>query len=48
MRAGRNHSRCTANSQCLKYVADSVTELKKVLAFSANVNRHFLTADVSA
>mmetsp|Transcript_104698 Transcript_104698/g.145968 ORF Transcript_104698/g.145968 Transcript_104698/m.145968 type:complete len:80 (+) Transcript_104698:143-382(+) len=37
----------TDDRVCLQYVADSVTELKKILAFSANLNRHYLTADVT-
>mmetsp|Transcript_6211 Transcript_6211/g.16010 ORF Transcript_6211/g.16010 Transcript_6211/m.16010 type:complete len:80 (+) Transcript_6211:666-905(+) len=37
----------TDDRVCLKYVATSVTELKKVLAFSANLNRHFITADTA-
>jgi uncharacterized membrane protein SirB2 len=35
-------------TQCLKYVADSVTELKKIIAFTGNLNRLYLTADVTA
>eukprot|EP00035_Acanthoeca_spectabilis_P021833 m.440482 g.440482 ORF g.440482 m.440482 type:complete len:80 (+) comp18525_c0_seq1:248-487(+) len=37
----------TDDRVCLKYVGDSVTDLKKILAFSSTLNRHFLTAEVT-